>query len=98
MSVRLSRLHLCLVLRISEGYDAVHPLAIPTCDPEVTVDLKESEQDPQPLSMSRPAPCTHSRLISDSVTEQEHKAGNVRCVECGAIVPDPYLKRDGKET
>ena len=60
--------------------------------------LKESGQAPQPLPMSQPCICTHSRLISDSVTEEEHKAGKVRCVECGAIVPDPYLKREDKET
>lgn len=48
--------------------------------------------------MSQPCTCAHGRLISDSVTEEEHNAGKVRCVECGAIVPDPYLKRDGKET
>ena len=44
-----------------------------------------------------PGACTHSRLISDSVTEEEHNAGKVRCIECGAIVPDPYLNREGKE-
>lgn len=60
--------------------------------------FKESEQAPQPLLMSQPCTCTHSRLISDCVSEEEHEAGKVRCVECGAIVPDPYLKRDGKET
>jgi len=62
------------------------------------VDLKESETAPQPLPTSPPCACTHSRLISDCVTEEEHQAGKVRCVECGAIVPDPYLKREGKET
>ena len=40
----------------------------------------------------------HSRMISDRVTEEEHNADKVRCVECGSIVPDPYLKREGKET
>jgi hypothetical protein len=48
--------------------------------------------------MSQPCACTHSRLISDCVSEEEHEAGKVRCIECGAIVPDPYLKRHGKET
>jgi hypothetical protein len=62
------------------------------------VDLKESEQSPAPLPKSQPCTCTHSRLISDCVSEEEHEAGKVRCVECGAIVQDPYLKRDGKET
>ncbi len=45
-----------------------------------------------------PHTCAHSRLISDSVSEEEHEAGKVRCVECGSIVPDPYLKREGKKT
>jgi uncharacterized Zn finger protein len=48
--------------------------------------------------MSQPRTCSHSRLISDSVTEEEHNAGKVRCVECGAILPDPHLKRDDKGT
>ena len=48
--------------------------------------------------VNRPGACTHSRLISDSVSEEEHNAGKVRCVECTAIVPDPHLKREGKET
>jgi hypothetical protein len=47
--------------------------------------------------IDRPGACTHSRIISDSVTEEEHQAGKVRCVECGTIVPDPYLKWEGKE-
>jgi len=62
------------------------------------VNLKESDQVPHPLPTNPPCACTHSRLISDSVTEEEHNAGKVRCVECAAIVPDPYLKREGKET
>jgi hypothetical protein len=42
--------------------------------------------------------CTHSRLISDSVSEEEHKAGKVRCVECGGVVPDPHLQREARES
>ena len=47
--------------------------------------------------MSRPWACTHSRLISDRVSDEEHEAGKVRCVECGGIVPDPHLQRDAKK-
>jgi hypothetical protein len=36
-------------------------------------------------------------MISDSVTEEEHKLGKIRCVECGSIVLDPHLKQEGKE-
>ncbi len=59
--------------------------------------LRTSDLQPQPPRMNQ-STCTHSRVISDSVTEEEHDAGKVRCVECGAIVSDPYLKREGKET
>jgi len=48
--------------------------------------------------VTRPCACTHSRLISDSVTEEEHQAGEVRCVECGAVVPDPFLQRKAEGT
>lgn len=60
--------------------------------------LKTSVTHSEFPSLNRPDTCTHGRIISDSVTEKEHESGKVRCVECGAIVPDPYLKRDGKET
>lgn len=48
--------------------------------------------------MSPPCTCTHNRLISDSVTEEEHQAGKVRCVECGGVIPDPHLQRKAKGT
>lgn len=57
------------------------------------MNLEGSKPTPQPLAMSPHCACTHSRLISDSVTEEEHRAGKVRCVECGGVIPDPYLKR-----
>ena len=60
--------------------------------------LRPSDHQPQSSPVKQSRACTHSRLISDSVTEDEHQSGKVRCVECGAIVADPYLKRDGKET
>ena len=60
------------------------------------MNLEESERTPESVPMSPPCACTHRRLISDCVTEEEHKAGKVRCVECGGIVPDPHLQREGK--
>jgi uncharacterized Zn finger protein len=62
------------------------------------MDFKNSEQAPLTLPMSLPCTCTHSRLISDSVSEEEHEAGMVRCVECGSVIPDPQLQREAKET
>jgi hypothetical protein len=57
------------------------------------MNLDGSRQTPSAKPMSPPRTCTHSRLISDNVTEEEHRAGKVRCVECGGIVPDPYLQQ-----
>jgi uncharacterized Zn finger protein len=57
---------------------------------------EESKHAPQPLSMSPPCACTHSRLISDSVLEEEHAAGKVRCVECGTVIPDPRFQQEDK--
>ena len=62
------------------------------------MNLKGSGQAPQTLSMSPPYACTHSRLISDCVSEEEHKAGKVHCVECGSVIPDPHLQRECKKT
>jgi uncharacterized Zn finger protein len=50
------------------------------------------------MPMSQPRVCTHTRLISDSVTEEEHETGMVRCVECGGVVPDPHLQREARES
>jgi hypothetical protein len=62
------------------------------------VNFEESEQAHQSLRMSPPSTCTHSRLISDCVSEEEHKAGKVHCFECGSVIPDPHLQREAKET
>jgi len=55
------------------------------------VELKISKQAPQTLPMSLPRACIHRRMISDRVTEEEHNAGKVRCVECESVIPDPHL-------
>jgi len=62
------------------------------------VNLEKSAPAPQTLPMSPPATCRHSRLISDCVSEEEHKAGKVHCVECGTVIPDPHLERKSKGT
>ena len=62
------------------------------------MNLEESGRAPKSVPMSPPCACTHSRLISDSVSEEEHEAGKVRCVECGGVVPDPHLQRESKGT
>jgi hypothetical protein len=59
---------------------------------------EESRQAHQTHRMSSPCTCTHSRLISDSVSEEEHKAGKVFCVECGGVIPDPHLQREARES
>jgi hypothetical protein len=62
------------------------------------MNLEGSGQAPWTLLMSPPCACTHSRLISDCVSEEEHKASKVRCVECGGVVPDPHLQLEVKGT
>jgi hypothetical protein len=37
-------------------------------------------------------------MISDCVSEDEYKAGKMRCVECGSVIPDPYLQRKAERT
>lgn len=62
------------------------------------MNLKESERAPQtPLSITPLCTCTHSRVISDCVSKEEHEAGKVRCVECGSVIPDPYLQWEAKK-
>ena len=62
------------------------------------MNLEASGPAPQPLPMSPPCVCTHRRLISDCVSEEEHKAGKVRCVECGGVILDPHLQREAMGT
>jgi hypothetical protein len=58
--------------------------------------LGQSGRALQSLPTKPPLACTHSRLISDCVSEDEHEAGKVRCVECGGVIPDPHLQRNDK--
>jgi uncharacterized Zn finger protein len=62
------------------------------------MNLEGSGQGPQTLPMSPPCACTHRRVISDCVSEEEHQAGKVRCVECGSVFPDPHLQLEAKGT
>lgn len=62
------------------------------------VSLEKLEQTPQRLPTNPSSTCTHSRLISDSVSVEEHKAGMVHCVECGIVIPDPHLHGESKGT
>ena len=36
--------------------------------------------------------CMHGRIIDDLVTAEGKKTGEVICIECLAIFPDPILK------
>lgn len=60
--------------------------------------LEKPGKAPQTSPMSPTVTCNHSRLISHYVSEKEHKAGKVRCVECGTVIPDPHLQRVPKGT
>ncbi|HSL04145.1 MAG TPA: hypothetical protein VK901_11500, partial [Nitrospiraceae bacterium] len=56
-----------------------------------TVNHEESGRVSQILPMRPPRICTHRRMISDRVTEEEHIAGPVRCVECERVIPEPHV-------
>jgi uncharacterized Zn finger protein len=58
--------------------------------------LKTSDTQPEISPVKLHDSCTHSRMISDRVTEVEHESSKVRCLECGQIIPDPHLKQEGK--
>ena len=60
------------------------------------MNLGQSGRALQSIPTKPPLACTHSRLISDCVSEDEHEAGKVRCVKCGGVIPDPYLQRNDK--
>ncbi len=34
--------------------------------------------------------CTHNRMIDDVLTARGKRTGKVRCLECRAIIDDPY--------
>jgi hypothetical protein len=54
----------------------------------------EAPMEPQTMQTpTRTAPqkhCTHSRLVDDVRTSSGKRTGKVRCLECGAIIDDPY--------
>ena len=60
--------------------------------------LEGSKRAPKSLPKSPPCACTHTRLISDFVSVEQHEAGMVRCVECGGIIPNPHRQEESKET
>jgi hypothetical protein len=62
------------------------------------MNLEQSGRALQSPPARPPLSCTHSRMISIRVTEEEHGAGMVRCVECESVIPDPHLQRNAKGT
>lgn len=36
------------------------------------------------------ATCVHGRLIENVVVRKRTQRGKVRCLECGAVIDDPY--------
>lgn len=37
--------------------------------------------------------CAHQRLIDDVLTKSGKRTGKVRCLECSAVIDDPYLSQ-----
>jgi hypothetical protein len=40
--------------------------------------------------------CVHGRLIENVVVRNRPQRGKVRCLECGAIIKDPYEQSNGQ--
>ncbi len=45
--------------------------------------------DPSRSALLPPAACCHQRLVDPVLAENGKETGMVRCLECGAIIPDP---------
>ncbi len=45
--------------------------------------------DPPRSALLPPAACCHQRLVDPVLAENGKETGMVRCLECGAIIPDP---------
>jgi hypothetical protein len=45
--------------------------------------------DLPPKTVAPSSRCRHSRLIDRVLTAAGEETGTVRCLECGAIIPDP---------
>lgn len=43
--------------------------------------------------VARKTSCVHQRLIETVLTRSGERTGKVRCLECGALIDDPYLSR-----
>ena len=42
------------------------------------------------LHRARKKPCMHSHMIKDVLTAQGARTGQVLCLECKAVFPDPH--------
>jgi hypothetical protein len=41
------------------------------------------------VKRTKAAPCTHSRMVDDVLTTKGGKTGQLVCLECRAVFPDP---------
>lgn len=61
------------------------------CLKEDAMELTMESATVQPASRTTPTnPCTHSRAIDDVLTRGKKRTGKVRCLECQAVIDDPY--------
>ncbi len=47
----------------------------------------------QPSTIALATLCEHGRLIDEVLTRDGTRTGKVRCLECRAVIDDPYLSR-----
>lgn len=54
------------------------------------ISLTPASPTPEPPT-TRKTPCLHRRMIDEVRDKDGKRTGQVRCLECQAVFPDPYL-------
>ncbi len=66
--------------------------AVPKGDTMIRVSLSTEPQNPSPRTTLK-KPCTHSRLVDVVVSPQGTHTGQLLCMECTALFPDPRFQQ-----
>lgn len=51
--------------------------------------MKPTLANPGQVKRKKTTPCTHSRVVDDVLTTKGTKTGQLVCIECTAVFPDP---------
>jgi hypothetical protein len=57
--------------------------------------MKPTLATPKQVKRKKATPCTHSRVVDDVLMTKGAKTGQLVCLECRAVFPDPnYQEHD----